>query len=322
MTRRPLLVAALLLGLVLIGATLFADVGRLGAATAAFPLRMMAPALALAFGNYLVRAVRFRRYLAAIGTCVSYGEALLIFVAGFVFTVSPGKMGEIFKAWLLKERHTVQLTDATSVVVAERFTDVIGLLCIAAIGVARFGSYRLLFGGVLGLALAFLGAVAHPRAVPAFVGWLRRRLARWSLADRGLTALVQGHSAMRRLCRPRLLAEAAALAALAWLLECYAFRLLLDGAGAGGGFGEAVLVYAMATLFGAVSMLPGGVGTTEAVLVGLGLQAAFGFGLERAEMTLVTLLIRFATLWFAVALGALALLALRRKRAQTPGTPA
>ncbi len=319
MIGKPLWTAAVLLGLVLIGAALFADVDRLGEATTAFPLVMVLPAIGLAFGNYLVRAVRFRRYLSAIGAPVPYGEALQIFIAGFVFTVSPGKMGEVFKAWLLKERRGVSLTDAATVVVAERFTDVLGLLCIAAIGVARFGAYRLLFLVVLGLTIVFLAGVAHPRALPALVAALRGPLQRWPSAERGLDAIQRGHGAMRRLCRPALLLEATSLAAVAWLLECFAFRLLLDGAGAGGGFGEAVIVYAMATLFGAVSMLPGGVGSTEAVMVALGLQAAFGFGLGAAKMTLVTLLIRFATLWFAVALGVVALVGLRRKRSGGPG---
>ena len=108
------------------------------------------------------------------------------------------------------------------------------------------------------------------------------------------------------------------LAALAWLLEAIAFRLLLDGVSAAGGLGPAIVVYAMATLFGAVSMLPGGVGSTEAVMVALLLAPALGLSLAKPEAALVTLLIRFCTLWFGVGCGAVALFVLRRTPVKHP----
>jgi uncharacterized protein (TIRG00374 family) len=62
----------------------------------------------------------------------------------------------------------------------------------------------------------------------------------------------------------------------------------------------AIFVLAFSTVVGAVSALPGGLGAAEASIAGmLGLL----LGLTRDTAAAATLLIRFATLWFAVALG-------------------
>lgn len=309
--KRALLLAAGLFLLVLVVLAIVADVRSLRGAWLGFPVQTLLPACALVLGNYALRTVRFRVLLQALGVRLPWPEAALVFIGGFVFSVTPGKMGEIAKGWLLHQRRAVPVTDTATVVVAERFTDVVGLLLLAAVGVAQHGAHVKLFVGVLGLCVAFLLGALQPRLVPAVVSRLQLH---WQGPGMGrlFAAVLRMHAVLAILCTPQRLALGVGLAAAAWFLECIAFRLLLDGAGASGGLGGAVVVYAMATLFGAVSMLPGGVGTTEAVMVGLLLQPGLAFGLDLPHATLATLLIRFSTLWFGVLCGALALVALRR----------
>ena len=81
-------------------------------------------------------------------------------------------------------------------------------------------------------------------------------------------------------------------------------------------FGETITlthgvgIYSLATLFGALAFLPGGLGVTEGSLaLMLGSQA----GLPAGAAAAATLLIRATTLWFAVGLGLLALFWLDRR---------
>ena len=312
MNARTVWTALLLLTAVLVAAALFADVGKLQAAAVAYPFGVLAPACALVLGNYVLRSVRFRLYLGALGMPVPPLEAFLVFVAGFLLTVTPGKMGEIFKGYLLHQRRGTPVAEVASAVVAERFTDVVGLLAIAAIGVLQYGAHQGLFLGVLALCVGFLLTVAHPSLLPRILDLADAKLGHIARIPPLLAVGRRVHGVLKTLCAPKLLLAGIGLAAAAWLLEAIAFRLLLDGAHAGGGLGPAIVVYTMATLFGAVSMLPGGVGSTEAVMVALVLTPALGLGLGKADATLCTLLIRFCTLWFGVGCGALSLLALKK----------
>jgi len=312
MTFRRLLPGLVLLIAVLLGATLFADARKLAESLVAFPWWRMAPALGLSLLNYALRSWRMDFYLRSLGVRLPRTEVVLVFVAGFVFSVTPGKLGEVFKAYILKERRGVPIADTTTIVIAERFTDVLGLLLIAAFGVYTHGTGQTLFLSVIGLAVCFLAGVAHPTLVPAAARRFSGAIARFALLSKIVAAVERVHGALRTLCTPRKIFVATLVAAIAWLAECIAFRLILDGFSTpGGGLDEAVLVYAMATLFGAVSMLPGGMGSTEALMVALSLEV-FHLAGTLEEATAATLLVRFATLWFAVGLGGVSLAWLRR----------
>jgi uncharacterized membrane protein YbhN (UPF0104 family) len=70
---------------------------------------------------------------------------------------------------------------------------------------------------------------------------------------------------------------------------------------------SAMGIYGIGVLVGGLSFLPGGLGSTEAVMAGL--LATHGYALS--EALLLTLVCRLVTLWLGVCLGWLAVLALR-----------
>ena len=114
-----------------------------------------------------------------------------------------------------------------------------------------------------------------------------------------------GLAALRQLLQPGLLLQATVIGALAWSLEGVSLWLLLRGMGIEAvGIGGATIAHTAAGLLGALTLLPGGLGSTEAGTVGL--LALQGVGVAAA--TPATLLIRLMTLWFATALGAVILL--------------
>ena len=59
---------------------------------------------------------------------------------------------------------------------------------------------------------------------------------------------------------------------------------------------------AASTIVGALAMMPGGLGVTDAGMTGL-LQALGGSAMDPAIATAATMLVRLATLWFAVGIG-------------------
>jgi uncharacterized protein (TIRG00374 family) len=69
-----------------------------------------------------------------------------------------------------------------------------------------------------------------------------------------------------------------------------------------------VFIFAVASIVGVASMLPGGIGPAEAGLAGQFIALA---GLASGPAAALTIVIRLATLWFAIVLGIVGLLALR-----------
>jgi uncharacterized protein (TIRG00374 family) len=105
---------------------------------------------------------------------------------------------------------------------------------------------------------------------------------------------------------------ATALSVLSWSLECVAFWLVVRGfRGAHVDLQAAIFIYAAMTVAGALSFLPGGLGVTEAGM--LALLGKLGTGTGRSVATAATFVTRLCTLWFAVAVGVVALVAFARR---------
>jgi uncharacterized protein (TIRG00374 family) len=173
---------------------------------------------------------------------------------------------------------------------AERLTDVAGLVLLGGLGATALPRGPLLLGAI---ALALVAAVVVLR-VPA-VGPPARRLLPARLVE-PVRLFVEGG---RALLSARALTVALGLSVLAWFLECLAFALILEGLGGVLPLRAATFVYAFASLAGAVSMLPGGLGVAEGSLTGL----LAGLGTPLPEAAAATLLVRGATLWLAVVIG-------------------
>lgn len=308
---RRLLVPALLGLLVLVGLALVADARELWRHLKAFDLALLVPILALSLANYLLRFGRWETYLRAVEVRLPLGLSLGVFLVGFVLSITPGKVGELGKAWLARELGGGAARRTVAVVVAERLTDLLGMLLLMGLGALSLPGGRWLAVVCLLLAAAGIVLLSWSRALRWLLGQLHRIPRLGSHVD--LLLEIYGH--LLTLLRPPLLALALLLSCLAWGAEAIGFVVVARSYGAAFPWLTGVFDYAFSSLLGAVTMLPGGLVASEGALTALlDLQ-----GLDTAAAASATVIIRAATLWFAVLLGLLALpLVLRRLGARRP----
>ena len=327
--RRWLILSLVVLVLTVAGVSLVADIGRLGALgdlARSFDRRLLLPIFLLAPANYLFRYYKWTILLRRAGLSVPPRLSLTIFLAGLAMTVTPAKAGELIKAHYLKETLGVPFEVSTPVVVAERLLDSASVLVLAVVAaVAGLASGPALGptvgGGVLRLALwlmlasaAGLAAVVlFLRSVKGPVGLARALsglpgLGRW--LGPGLGSFLEAFgSGSRRLLGWRTFAWCTLVGVVSWALEGLVVTLTLSGLGYPSPVFLGVLVVALASLAGAVSLLPGGAGAAEATILGVLLL----YGYPRAVAGATTLVTRLATLWLGVAIGAVALVGLEAR---------
>lgn len=290
------------------GAMFVGDVRKLGARLEHFHWRAFAAALALSSVNYAVRFVRWQLYLRRVGADVPFAPSAWVFASGLSLAITPGKLGELLKSYLLQQWRGIAIETTAPIVIAERVTDLVALLALAIVGVAVYGIAPVLVAS----AAAVIGVGLLALAWQAPTRWLITRvMGHTKLAPlrAKVFAMLDGLAA---LCRPAPLGAATALAVPAWLCECVGFWGIANGfSGAALGLGVAIVIYAGTTIAGALSFLPGGLGVTEASMVVL--LTKWGTGMDPATALATTLVIRFATLWFGVLLGLAALAVTRRK---------
>lgn len=310
MRRRSLkttLWISLLFGLaVMVAFAFIGDLKKTGAAVAHMNHLWWPLLLLLSLLNYVTRFLKWEYFLRLLGVRLPWRDSLGIFLGGFVLSVTPGKLGELFKAWLVREIHGAPLSRVAPVIIAERYTDLAGLIVLASAGVwgSGLGGEVLLLGAALLLLLYLLAASR----------WLRHGLLR--IMGRVPPLARKAESAERamestgELLRARSLPWLTALSALSWFWECWALGFTLKAFGGSMPLSEQVFIYSLSTLVGALAFLPGGLGLTEGSMA---LLLSQRLGLDSGTAVAATLVVRLATLWFAVGLGVLALFLFGRR---------
>jgi uncharacterized protein (TIRG00374 family) len=255
-------------------------------------------ALGLSLVNYALRFVRWQCYLAAMGHSVPWRPSLGIYLAGFALTATPGKAGEAIRGVLLK-RWKVPMPDSFAAFLSERLSDLLAVVLLTLGGLALYPPARWPVAiGAAGILSVF--ALMLNRRFLEKAGQRIQGEGRW---PRLLRHVLQTLLRTRHCHAPRLFAAAAMLSLFAWFAEAFAFYLVLHWMGQTVSLSWAVFIYAAAMLAGALSFLPGGLGGAEAVMAGMLILS----GMPGAEAVAATVVTRAATLWFAVAIGAVAL---------------
>jgi glycosyltransferase 2 family protein len=319
------LLVAMILGVVVYAAfALYRGVHEIGTSLSRFSWSAFAIACALAFGNYLTRFLKWEYYLARLGIRgVPKLDSLLTFLSGLVLTVTPGKVGEVFKSLVLQQTHGVAVAKTAPIVLAERLTDVLGIVILIVAGSAGFsGGLVWAFAGSI-LVVIVLVAIGSDKVFEWLLGLTERGPAKVrTLAPK----LREAWGSLRKMTSPRALLLPTLLSVFAWFLEGLALFVILHGFGETTSVLVACFFYSTATLAGALIPVPGGLGVTEGMLE----EQLWHFGhVDKFTSTSAMILVRFATLWFAVLVGFLALglmrlrhPALMRERSEVPaGAP-
>lgn len=276
---------------------LVSDLGQVGASFSTFAWHTVPAILGFTVLNYVLRWLKWDIYLRHlnVGQGVSRGDSALLFTAGMVMAVTPGKVGEVLKSYLLRRINQTPVSTSAPIVIAERMTDGIAMLLLMGVGLTLYPPAAPLFWVLVGATIIGIGLLQSTR----FVGWMLGFIAHTKFAQ----PLANAYQSSRSLLGWRMLGGATIISVVSWFFECIAFVYVLEGLGIAPTWlivQQSTFIFAASTLFGLVSLLPGGLGVSEASSTGL---LVWMIPMSTAAAAAATMLIRFGTLWFGVLLG-------------------
>ncbi len=283
--------------------SVYADFGSLAVALKDFQLALLPAVFVLTIINYLFRFLKWDFFLKRAGVKLKVKNNLFVFFSGLSMIVTPGKVGEVWKAWLIKRIDNTELSRTIPVVFVERVTDVTGLLLLSIIGVFIFKQCVYLIIVLVALLTLCFIVIRSRRISRWIVSFLEKRAGKYAeniqLIHRTLTDLME----------PKALVSMTLLSAFAWFFECLGMYIVVLGFGESIGILQSTFIFSFSSLAGAVSMIPGGLGVAEVSISGL--LRFFGFG--PAIAVGIAMIIRFGTLWFGAFLGFLVYILFRHR---------
>lgn len=252
---------------------------------------------------YFIRFLKWNFFLKSVNVHLNLKDNLFVFFSGLGMIITPAKVGEIWKGWLIKDINGESLSKTVPVVIIDRVSDLIGLIILSLLGILYYkqGIYIL-----IAMILLFAGsfaAVKSKKISGILISILEKRAGKYSKDIKTM------HATFLQLLNPKNITMMSFLSAFAWFFECLALYFVIIGFGQSIGVILSTFVFSFASLIGAVSMIPGGLGVAEATISGM-LQY---FGLTSTISVGVMILIRFGTLWYGAVLGFLVYLIFRKR---------
>ena len=234
----------------------FAKVNALKESFLSFNPTYLIPVLILVTGNYFLRYLRWELFLRSSGINIPLRRSLLIFISGFLGSITPGKIGVSLKSLSLKNLYNIPLSKSLPIVSLEIFNDLTSSFLLILIGILFFDYGRvfsIIVGSITFLVLIML--LTKPVQLAMFNFILRFRVFKKS---GGLI-----YSAVKSLLTPKITLVSTVYGTIAWALEGLALWVVLLGFGVNNKMIFTIFIYVSASVIGAFSMLPGGVGVTE-----------------------------------------------------------
>lgn len=252
--------------------------------------------LALLLTSFALRFLRWQRYLYVFGHHVAAMKSLSYYIAGFAFTTTPGKAGEAIRSLYLKT-DGVPYTNSLAAFFSERFVDVIALLLLATIAALEYQSARWPVATMTIAAILALPLIHNTRLHRSINDWTQKP--GWRKVRVSVGHFIRMLESSSRLLRGTVLFEGLGLALLAWAAEGLILYIILVALRVDISAFVVISIWATSMLAGAASFLPGGLGSTEAVMTGLLVLV----GIDGSIAIAATVAYRIASLWLAVALG-------------------
>jgi glycosyltransferase 2 family protein len=251
--------------------------------------------------NYGWRFLRWNSCLRMLGPRLPLRKNLLIYLSGLAFTVSPGKVAETFRTVFLV-REGVEVRKSIACFLADRGSDVLGLTLLGTC--LAWYLNDLSWWWILGFFSLVIAAYLFAFIVRKFSSqtpfyihwtyWPKRWSFKW--VQDSLSDWADIWNSPRLVLWVLLAAAAYGIQALMFGLLCQALNISIS-------LPDALFIFVKATLFGAASAIPGGLGVMEGTII----YQLSQHGASPSASIAAALVIRMMTLWLGLLIGLLAL---------------
>lgn len=258
--------------------------------------------------TFLLKFIKWQYYLKYLNVDVELSISFKIFMSSLVMSITPGKIGDLIKSYMLKEAIGTPVNRTIPIVFAERVTEFVSLLFLVILGINVYNQNILIvilsiFSIVILFLLLFNSRITNK---------IFRVLSKSKKLEKYIVPISLTISNAKTLFHPKPFALMVLLSLFIWIIECFGFYLILIQFNMGISITWSFFTYLFSIFIGSVSMLPAGLGVTDGSLTFLLTQN--GFTKEIAVSA--TLLVRIASLWFALIVGVIGMLGFRKSSYQ------
>jgi len=223
-----------------------------------------------------------------------------IFLIGGALGITPGKIGELFKSQILKEKFNIPRTKTAPLFIVEKFLDLVSAMIVTLIGIWFIPEIGYL--AIVGLMISVL--LFKILTSKKFFNQTLNFLNKIKFLKKYLEPLSSSHEILSKTLYSKKMFLLLILSFFYWIIIGCAAFFVIEGFGFSiGSILNIISTYSSSIVIGALSFIPGGIGIAEGSLIGL---LTFQ-GIDISEAIVIVVVIRIFTLWFSTITGFIAL---------------
>ena len=250
--------------------------------------------------SWIPLIIRWQFLLKTSEIYIPFTKSILVYLSGSALQITPGQIGELIKAQILKTGFNIPRTKTAPVVLVEKVYDLIGAIIASIIGIIilELEIYLIIFA-IFVLALIFFFIYYKP----AFEFFLKQ-IIKMKFFSKYTENISESYEIIKKITTPQIAIRSVSLSITYWFIVSIAvyYTLLafdIDILN----YLKVLSIFTTSTILGAITFIPGGIGVTEGSIAGF-------FTLEGINMStalVLSVMIRIVTLWYNVSIGFIAL---------------
>lgn len=260
--------------------------------------------ISFSLGIYFGRFMKWCIFLTSLNIKIPLKENIKIFLSGLSMGLTPGKLGEVLKAYILKQKYNIDFSITSPTIIAERLTGVIGcfILCLISMIILNKGNiYSYIFTILFITLLIFVIILLNS---PKFVNYLFNRIIKIKICSNKMSIIKNFYNGLINLLDKKIFIITIFISVAYWSLECGLFYFILKIFDVNIDMINSVFIISGISILGGLSFMPGSIGALEGGLIGSLIYKGIDFSLASG----MTLLHRFFAMWIIIIIGGIILL--------------
>ena len=265
-----------------------------------FKLEFLPLIIGLVIFSWIISYFRWNILLKNQNIHIPHSLNFQIFLVGGALGITPGKIGELFKSQILKEKFNIPRTKTAPLFIVEKFLDLVSAMIVTIIGIWFIPEIGYL--AIVGLMISVL--LFKILTSKKFFNQTLNFLNKIKFLKKYLEPLSSSHEILSKTLYSKKMFFLLTLSFFYWIIIGCAAFFVIEGYGFSiGSILNIISTYSSSLIIGALSFIPGGIGIAEGSLIGL---LTFQ-GIDVSEAIVIVVLIRIFTLWFSTITGFIAL---------------
>ena len=275
---------------------LISDVEKISQYFLQIKLEFLVLIVSLVFLSHVVKSFRQKELLKVLGEKIQTKPNFIIYMAGLSLINTPGGVGTFIKSYYLKEKLKIPVEKSISVIFWERYHDLLaGTTIILASLVLYFSLISLSLIIISSIILIGVYLLMKMQSFPLF---LYKKISKTRFISKNFPDVGPSKS-FSILAGSENMTKGWLLSVFGWLIDSVAVYVVFLALNVDLEYLLTSQIYFTSLGYGALSLLPGGIGVHESMQDFLLLQQ----GLELHAASSLVVLSRLSTIWLATILG-------------------